>query len=395
MKKDNKKRLFEVMGRLDKTFKLKLNETGEWSGDEDDVAWMEELRKAIELIATETGGKLKLIDIEGFDKYQGPYAIVEIDGKKYNIWTLEEYGEMWIEDFPYDNTSGEDKKAGFEGTIPEIVNVINNTGAAPRNQTYKGFSLNEDVNNKKIFILNLWGEDNEVYFNFNNYRNNGALAVELMDDEGPYATVSTNLPESADLPKDEFFLKNWSENEELAKQLIQKNIIIPTGKRASMGAMSFKVSPEYFSGDKSSPALNEAAEKKLNKKGFHTNIEKDTLANKNFRKMLYTGEHMQLVLMTLKPDEEIGMETHPDIDQFFRFEAGTGKAIINGNEYKVTDGDSIIIPAKSEHNIINTGKNELKMYTIYAPPHHKDGVIFKTKEEAEESKEKFDGKTTE
>lgn len=123
--------------------KKRIRETGEWSGDEDDIAWMEELKKAVEIIATETGGKLKLIDIEGFDKYQGPYAIVEIDGKKYNIWTLEEYGEMWIEDFPYDNTSGEGKKAGFEGTIPEIVNVINNTGAAPRNQMYKSFSLNE------------------------------------------------------------------------------------------------------------------------------------------------------------------------------------------------------------------------------------------------------------
>jgi mannose-6-phosphate isomerase-like protein (cupin superfamily) len=142
-------------------------------------------------------------------------------------------------------------------------------------------------------------------------------------------------------------------------------------------------------------SLYEADEKKIKKKGFHINIEKDTLANKNFRKVLYTGEHMQLVLMTLKAKEEIGVETHPTNDQFFRFEAGTGKCVINGNEYEVTNGDCIIIPAKAEHNIINTGTEQLKMYTIYAPPHHKDGVVFKIKEEAEESKEKFDGKTTE
>lgn len=141
------------------------------------------------------------------------------------------------------------------------------------------------------------------------------------------------------------------------------------------------------------PSLNES--KKSNKKGFHSNIEKDTLNNTNFRKVLYTGEHMQLVLMTLKPLEEIGIETHPTIDQFFRFESGEGKCIINGNEYSVTDGDAIIIPAGSKHNIINSGSKPLKMYTIYTPPNHKDGIVFKTKEEASESKEKFDGKTTE
>lgn len=131
------------------------------------------------------------------------------------------------------------------------------------------------------------------------------------------------------------------------------------------------------------------------KKGFHVNIEKETVDNANFRKVLYTGEHLQLVLMSLKPGEEIGMETHPDIDQFFRFDAGTGKAIINGNEYEITDGDSIIIPAGSEHNIINSGEEDLKMYTIYTPPHHKEGTLFATKEEAEENGEEFDGKTTE
>jgi mannose-6-phosphate isomerase-like protein (cupin superfamily) len=142
------------------------------------------------------------------------------------------------------------------------------------------------------------------------------------------------------------------------------------------------------------PNLNEA-EKKSNKKGFHTNIEKDTVNNENFRKVLYTGEHLQLVLMSLKPGEEIGMETHTTIDQFFRFDAGKGKCIINDTQYDVKDGDCVIIPAGSKHNIINNSDKPLKLYTVYSPPNHKDDIVFKNKEEAEESKEKFDGNTTE
>jgi mannose-6-phosphate isomerase-like protein (cupin superfamily) len=131
-------------------------------------------------------------------------------------------------------------------------------------------------------------------------------------------------------------------------------------------------------------------------KGFKSNIEKETLGNKNFRKVLYTGKHLQLVLMNLKAGEDIGSETHPDNDQFFRFESGTGKCIIDGNEYNVTDGDAILIPAGARHNVINTGiKTELKMYTIYGPPNHQDGTIRTTKEEAERMDEKFDGKTSE
>ena len=100
--------------------------------------------------------------------------------------------------------------------------------------------------------------------------------------------------------------------------------------------------------------------------------------------------------MSLKGGEEIGEETHKDNDQFFRFESGDGKCIINDTEYLVKDGDSVIIPAGAKHNIINTSKKkELKMYTIYSPPHHKDGIIKKTKKDAENSKEEFDGKTTE
>jgi mannose-6-phosphate isomerase-like protein (cupin superfamily) len=131
-------------------------------------------------------------------------------------------------------------------------------------------------------------------------------------------------------------------------------------------------------------------------KGFKSNIERDALKNKNFRKVLYTGEHMQLVLMSLKAGEDIGEEVHRDNDQFFRFEGGTGKVVIDGNKYLVKNGDVIIVPAGAKHNVINTNsKAELKIYTIYAPPHHKDGVVRATKEDAEKNSPEFDGKTTE
>lgn len=131
-------------------------------------------------------------------------------------------------------------------------------------------------------------------------------------------------------------------------------------------------------------------------KGFTSNIENDTLENALFRKVLYTAKHMQLVLMSLLPNEEIGMETHTENDQFFRFETGTGKCIIDGNEYEVKDGSAVIVPAGAKHNIINTSATEpLRFYTIYSPAHHKDGIIRKTKEEAEANDEEFDGTTTE
>jgi len=131
-------------------------------------------------------------------------------------------------------------------------------------------------------------------------------------------------------------------------------------------------------------------------KGFKTNIEKATIENENFRKVLYTSKHLQLVLMTLLPGEEIGSEIHTDNDQFFRFEDGHGKCIINEYEYDVKDGDIVIVPAGARHNVINTGKTkELKMYTLYSPPHHKDGVIHPTKRAAAVNKEEFEGVTTE
>jgi mannose-6-phosphate isomerase-like protein (cupin superfamily) len=133
-----------------------------------------------------------------------------------------------------------------------------------------------------------------------------------------------------------------------------------------------------------------------NMKGFNANIEKETLENENFRRVLYTGKHSQLVLMSLRPTEEIGTEVHPDNDQFFRFEKGEGKCIIDENEYTLSDGSAIVVPAGAEHNIINTSETEaLKLYTIYSPAHHKDGIVRATKEEAETNSPEFDGQTTE
>jgi mannose-6-phosphate isomerase-like protein (cupin superfamily) len=131
-------------------------------------------------------------------------------------------------------------------------------------------------------------------------------------------------------------------------------------------------------------------------KGFSANIEQETLANTDFRRVLYTGKHSQLVLMCLQPGEEIGMEVHLDNDQFFRFEKGEGKCVIDGNEYALADGSAIVVPAGAQHNIINTSSVELlKLYTIYSPAHHQDGVVRATKAEAEADGPEFDGKTTE
>jgi len=130
------------------------------------------------------------------------------------------------------------------------------------------------------------------------------------------------------------------------------------------------------------------------KKGYKGSIEKLTTENNNFREVLYTGEHCQLVLMSLSSGEEIGMEVHKDNDQFFRFEKGSGKVIINETEYEVVDGDAVIVPCGSNHNVI-AGGDGLKMYTLYSPAHHKDGIVRTTKSEAENNEEEFDGVTTE
>jgi mannose-6-phosphate isomerase-like protein (cupin superfamily) len=131
-------------------------------------------------------------------------------------------------------------------------------------------------------------------------------------------------------------------------------------------------------------------------KGYVISVEKETRKNINFRRVLYTGKYSQLVLMNLKPEEEIGEETHRGVDQFFRFEYGEGKVIIDGVEHRVKDGDAAIIPAGAKHNVINVSKKlDLKLYTIYSPPEHQDGIVRRTKAEAMAKEEHFDGKTTE
>ena len=126
--------------------------------------------------------------------------------------------------------------------------------------------------------------------------------------------------------------------------------------------------------------------------GYSIDIETKSIDNTNFREVLYTAPNLQLVVMSLKPGEEIGMETHDHGDQFFRVEAGEGEAILDGKTHKLTDGSIVIIPEKVEHNIINTSADkDLKVYTIYTPPEHKDGVIHKTKAEADADDEHYEG----
>lgn len=128
--------------------------------------------------------------------------------------------------------------------------------------------------------------------------------------------------------------------------------------------------------------------------GYIKNIEKLSLENENFRQVLYTDKNSQLVLMSLLPKEEIGEEVH-DVDQFLRVEKGIGSAILNGVAQDIADGSVILVPAGTKHNIVNTGSDSMKLYTLYMPPHHRDGVIHKTKAEAEADTEHFDGKTSE
>ncbi len=129
--------------------------------------------------------------------------------------------------------------------------------------------------------------------------------------------------------------------------------------------------------------------------GYTTNIERDTLENEDFRKVLYTGSYLQLVLMSVAAGDEIGEEVHGQ-DQFIRVEEGEGKAILDGEEHALSDGFVVVIPAGTKHNIVNTSTSDaLKLYTIYAPPHHADGTIHKTKAEAEAAEEEFHGDTSE
>jgi mannose-6-phosphate isomerase-like protein (cupin superfamily) len=129
-------------------------------------------------------------------------------------------------------------------------------------------------------------------------------------------------------------------------------------------------------------------------KGFVDDIEEITEHNSDFRRVLYTGKNLQLVLMSLAPGEEIGDEMHADRDQFFRIEEGEGEVVIDGTRTPVEDDDAIIVPAGARHNLINTGDEPLLLYTLYAPPEHRDGLVQKTKADAAKE-DHFDGKTTE
>lgn len=132
-------------------------------------------------------------------------------------------------------------------------------------------------------------------------------------------------------------------------------------------------------------------------KGYVDDVQRATLDNDDFRQVLYTGKNLQLVVMTLQPGEEIGEEVHEDRDQFFRFEEGEGEVLIDGKTHKVEDDFGVIVPAGARHNVRNTGDDPLKLYTLYGPPEHKDGVVHKNKAQAEadHDNDHFDGKTTE
>lgn len=131
--------------------------------------------------------------------------------------------------------------------------------------------------------------------------------------------------------------------------------------------------------------------------GYHDDIEQQTKANSDFRRVLYTGKHLQLVLMSLNPGEEIGAEVHPDNDQFFRVDSGAGTVTIDGQDSRISDGFAVVVPAGARHNIKNDGTEPLKLYTLYGPPDHKDKTVHKTKADAEASHDAdhWDGGTTE
>jgi mannose-6-phosphate isomerase-like protein (cupin superfamily) len=130
-------------------------------------------------------------------------------------------------------------------------------------------------------------------------------------------------------------------------------------------------------------------------KGFVGNIEKLTVGSTDFRRVVYTGHHLQLVLMTLRPGEEIGSEVHEEHDQFFRVEAGRGEVEIDGVKHAIEDDDAVIVPAGARHNVRNTGTDPLALYTLYGPPEHREGVVHATKAIADAADEHFDGRTTE
>ena len=130
-------------------------------------------------------------------------------------------------------------------------------------------------------------------------------------------------------------------------------------------------------------------------KGYKDNIEKQTEDNTDFRRVVYTGHNMQLVLMSIEPGDEIGAEVHDDVDQFFRIEAGEGEITVDDNVYRVKADDAVIVPQGARHNVKSVGKEPLKLYTIYSPPNHRDGVVHHTRIDADADSEQFNGVTTE
>jgi mannose-6-phosphate isomerase-like protein (cupin superfamily) len=161
-----------------------------------------------------------------------------------------------------------------------------------------------------------------------------------------------------------------------------------------IGTMTQPAQQAQAENAKSSGAGKNAKKEGTTMKGFVGNIEKLTEENNDYRRVLYTGKNIQLVLMAIQPGEEIGEEVHEDRDQFFRIETGEGEVVINGNRTKIRSDDGIVVPAGARHNIRSTGKEPLRLYTLYAPPEHRDGTVHVTKADAKVEAH-FDGKTTE
>lgn len=159
---------------------------------------------------------------------------------------------------------------------------------------------------------------------------------------------------------------------------IELRLLVIPGRHRNI----YMFSGEFFQGDEM--------------KGYAADIEKETLKNTDFRRVLYTGKNSQLVLMSLKPGEEIGEEVHAHVDQFFRFEEGEGVVVIDGVKHRIKNGSAVVVPAGARHNVINTSKkSKLKLYTIYSPPEHQDKVVRHTKADAVAKPEEYDGKPTE
>jgi mannose-6-phosphate isomerase-like protein (cupin superfamily) len=158
--------------------------------------------------------------------------------------------------------------------------------------------------------------------------------------------------------------------------------------------MNVLIWPLYYSPLTNNQYNQYKRKKQAMKTGFVQDIERLAISNMEFRKVLYTAQHCQLVVMALKPKEEIGMEVHK-LDQFFRVEEGSGEAVLDGARTAIRAGFAVIVPAGTQHNIINTGNVPLKLYTLYAPPNHRDGIVHSTRADAEADHEHFDGKTTE